>query len=255
MTVDEAIEILWDAMRRGVYFPEPLQQQLTLDQGYRVQCGVVARWLAMGEQQAGWKIALSSTATREMFGLDTPVFAHLFASRHFSSGQTLQHGDIINPAIEPELCLTMGRRLQGPGVTRDQVLEAVEQVAPAFEVVSFRGDVAADFPLAVADNVGQWGFVTGSEVRPYPKGLELGEVTVEVRKNGALEARERGAEVIDDQLDSIAWLANALAPYDVAIEAGQRVMTGSFTKPMPVAKGDRWETSFSSIGTITASFM
>src|SRR5262249_18623282 len=138
--------------------------------------------------------------------------------------------------------------------TREQVRAAVDSVAPAFEIVALRGDLAADLPLGVADNVSQWAFVTGPAIRPYPRELALGQVTVEILTDGQPVARLRGAEVIDDQLQSRAWLANQLAGYDRAWEAGQRVMTGSFNPPAPIHAGERWEARFSSLGAVTAAF-
>ncbi|MEE9149432.1 MAG: fumarylacetoacetate hydrolase family protein [Candidatus Tectomicrobia bacterium] len=255
MTSDAAVDILWEAMQKGVYFPEILQGKLSLEEGYRAQLGILARHVAAGEKQAGWKIALSGEATRQAIGVYAPAFGYLLASSHFSSGQTFQSDDIFNSAIESELCLTLGTRLQGPGVTRAQVLEAVASLEPAFEIISLRGNLAADMPLGVADNIAQWGYVTGDTMAPYPKALDLAALTVEVKKNGQVEARARGAEALDDPLDSIAWLANELAKYDIALEAGHAVMTGSFTRPLPITKGDQWETHFASIGTITASFV
>ena len=140
-------------------------------------------------------------------------------------------------------------------MTREQVLSTVAAVAPAFEVVEMRTDMAADMPLGVADDVAQWGFVTGTAVAPYPPNLDLGQVSAEMRRNGEVVAQVRGQEVIDNQLDSIAWLANHLAAYGLALEEGQRIMSGSFTKPTPIAKGDRWETRFSTVGTVSAAFV
>jgi 2-keto-4-pentenoate hydratase len=96
--------------------------------------------------------------------------------------------------------------------------------------------------------------VTGDAVLPYPKELDLANMTVEIKKNGAVEAQVRGGDALDDQLDSIAWLANQLAQYGRVVEAGHHIMSGAFVKPLPLTKGDRWETHFSSVGTIAASF-
>jgi 2-oxo-hept-3-ene-1,7-dioate hydratase len=75
-----------------------------------------------------------------------------------------------------------------------------------------------------------------------------------MKRNREVFAKVIGKEVIDNQLDCIAWLANHLATYSLALEPGQDIMTGSFTKPTPIAKGDRWESSFSGVGTISATF-
>lgn len=255
MTIEQSIDILWNSIQAGDHFPEALQGKLTMDDAYRVQLGILARRIEAGERQSGWKIAMSGEALRQARGLDEPVFAYLLESGHYTNGQRLNYHDIRKPAIESELCITLGRRLQGPGVTREQALDAVSMVEAAFELVSMRGDMAADMALGLADGVAQWGYVTGDAVTPYPKDLVLAEVTVEIRRNGEVEAQVRSADVLDDQLDSIAWLANALARYGLGLEAGQCVLTGSFTRPTTIEQGDRWHTQFSSVGSVSASFV
>jgi 2-keto-4-pentenoate hydratase len=255
MTVDEAVEMVWQAAQQGIYYPEALHGQLTLDEAYRVQLGVLARAVGTGEKQAGWKIGLTAESIRSMYDVKAPVFGYLLESRHFPSGHSFRHADLRKPAIESELCFTLEQSLRGPGVTSEQVLAAVSAVAPAFEIVDLRGNMAADLPLGVADNVSQWAYVTGTAVQPYPDNLELGQVAVAVTQNGETVMQGRGAEVIDHQLQSIAWLVNQLAAYGTAIEAGQHIMTGSFTKPLPVNPGDRWETRFSSIGMVSTMFV
>lgn len=259
MNIDEATNILWQSARTGGASTRgvpavTLHKQLTMDDAYRVQLNILARRQAAGETLAGWKIGLSAVAARQAFGLSAPVFAPLFAERHFSSGNTFNHGDIGKPLIESELCFTIGKRLSGPGVTPTQVLAAVSAVAPAFEVVDMRVNMLEDMPLGVADDVAQWGYVTGAALSPYPATLDLGAITVEMKRNGDAVAKVVGKDVIDNQLESIAWLANHLSTYGMALELGQRIMSGSFTKPTPISKGDRWESLFSSVGAVAATF-
>lgn len=255
MNVEEAIDILWDGIQQGMYFPTALSGQLTLEEGYRVQLGVLSRHLAAGQRQAGWKIALSGVGARQAAGVHVPAFGYLLESGRYAQGHSFSCHEIPNPAIESELLITLGHDLQGPGVTRAQALAAATKIAPAFELVSIRGSLAQDLPLGIADNIAQWGFVVGEEHVPYPKALDLAGVEVEIVKNGNTEAHVHSGNAIDDPLGSIAWLANELARYGVVLTAGQSVLTGAVVRPLPIAPGDRWETHFSSIGTIQVSFI
>ncbi|MGH7962113.1 MAG: 2-keto-4-pentenoate hydratase, partial [Candidatus Binatia bacterium] len=150
MKIDEATEILWQSMQKGTHAPAALQKALTLAEAYRIQRAILARRIAAGEKQAGWKIGATSDASRKMVNLASPLVGYLLASRRFSSGETFQHAAIDKPVIESELCITLGERLSGPGVTRERVLAAVAAVAPAFELVEMRGDLFGDLPLGVA---------------------------------------------------------------------------------------------------------
>jgi len=255
MNIQEATNTLWQSAQQWTSPATALQKTLTLADAYRVQLGILARWQEAGEKLGGWKIGLSAEGARKMFGLQAPISAYLLASRHFSSGHTFTLASLGKPIIESELCFTIGQKLSGPGVTREQVLAAVSAVAPAFEVVDMRTDMRADMPLGVADGVAQWGYVTGAAIAPYPKDLDLGQVQVEMKRNSEVVEHVTGKDAIDNQLDSIAWLANHLADYGLALEPGQRIMSGSFTKPTPIAKGDRWESSFSGVGNVSATFI
>ena len=254
MNFNEAIETLWQTTQNGQYPPSGLEQALNFEDAYKVQLGVLERQIAAGEQLAGWKVGLSSDGTRQMFGLDAPISAYLLSSRRFKSGRTFQCADFNKPIIEAELCIIMGQTLKGPGVTREQALAAIAGAAPALELVDMRIDIGADLPLGVADGVAQWGFVTGPEVTPYPAAVDLGAMTVEAKRNGEVVAIVQGKDAIDDQVETIAWLANHLAQFDLALEPGQCVMTGSMITPTPIEKGDTWETTFSSFGTVSATF-
>ena len=227
---------------------------MSLREAYQVQLGILENYKAGGATQAGWKIGLTADAIRQMYATTEPAFGFLLGGNAYTSGHRFNCADIVNPAIESELCFTLGETLRGPGVTRHQVLNAVKSVAPSFEVVSLQVKMAEDLPLGIADNVSQWGYVTHTALEPYPKELALGEITAEVKTDDNVIATLIGAEVIDDQLQSLAWLANQLAEFGRALEAGQCVISGSFTKPLPVTKGERWETSFSSVGTVSAAF-
>jgi 2-keto-4-pentenoate hydratase len=89
---------------------------------------------------------------------------------------------------------------------------------------------------------------------PVPPAADLAAVSVEVHVNGAAVERALGREVLGTPAASAAWLANKLAEFGLALEAGMRIMSGSFTKQYPLAAGDRIEARFVPIGTVTAEF-
>jgi 2-keto-4-pentenoate hydratase len=119
--------------------------------------------------------------------------------------------------------------------------------------VERRGDFAADPPLSMADNVQQKAFVTGP-AQPLSPGQSLAATTLAVLVNGAPAGEATGAEVMGDPAAAVAWLANKLAEFGLALEAGMQVMSGSFTRQLVLSAGNRVEARFSPFGTVTASF-
>jgi len=252
MSVAAAVETIWAGHRAGRHHPAELQGRLSMREAYEVQLGLLDRYVGAGDRHAGWKVGLTAKAMQEQQRVHEPVFGFLLASGQRPSGSVFEFDALIRPGFENELCLTMGRTLAGPGVTLADARAAIAEVAPALEIVERRGDFTADLHLALADNAQQKAFVTGA-VRPLGP-LDLATVMVEVLVNGAAQERAPGSAVLDTPVASIAWLANKLAELDRRLEAGMRVMSGSFTRQYGLARGDRVEARFDPVGPVTAEF-
>ena len=82
MAFDEraTVERFWEAWRRGEHFPADWRDRLSIGQAYRVQLGVVARRVAAGERQVGWKVGMTSEEgfTHETALVDQPISDNAF---------------------------------------------------------------------------------------------------------------------------------------------------------------------------------
>ena len=254
MTDEQIVRALWDCHQQGDFFPDAWKGKLDLEQAYRVQMGLLDMKLAHGDQQAGWKVGLTADAMREMFGGKEPVLGHLVASGSVASGYTFDFSGLRNPMVENELMIVMGGDLSGPDATLADARLAMATIAPAFEIVEMRGaDMRVDMPLAITDNVAQCAFVHGEPIELLPD-FDVGAVQAEVRINDEVVETALGREVMDNQVQTVAWLVNALHRYGKQLYAGQQIMSGSFTKPIPIKAGDTIQTHFSGVGTVTATF-
>jgi 2-keto-4-pentenoate hydratase len=254
MDVTQAAELIWTESQQGRYFPEPLRGKLTLDEALRAQLGVLERKKAAGEAQAGWKVGLTSARVRARYGSEERPFGHIMAHRVFDSGVEVPAGPILNCAVEPELCFLIGETLRGPDVTPEAVRAAVAGVSAGYELNEGRSGGVADFPLTVADNLSQWGIVIGETLKPIPADFDFAALRMEIRCNGESEASSVGADVIDDHYLSLSILANNLAKYGLALETGQRVITGSYSKH-DAKPGETWRAEFAGIGAVEAKFV
>jgi 2-keto-4-pentenoate hydratase len=253
--VEVIAESIWRGRQRGVHYPDEWKGRLTLEVAYRVQLALLDRYLASGERQAGWKVGLTAPAIQRQVGIHEPVFGFLLESGVRASGVAFRFDELIRPAVENELCLTIGRLLEGRGVTLDAVRAAVSAVAPALEIVERRGDAAADVPLSIADNCQQRAFVVGPAAGPPAVSGDPAAATVEVYLNGQLSERASGTEVMGTPLASVAWLAERLSRFGRRLEPGMRVMSGSFTRQYPVDEpGTDIEARFAPYGSARARF-
>jgi len=254
MSIEQAIDAFWQCARERKAPPVEWMKRLSREDAYRVQLGVLAHHVAAGERQAGWKVGLTSKAMQVQQGVHEPVLGFLLVSGERPSGTRFQYADLINPGFENELCLTVGTTLRGPGVTTERAQGALSAMAPAFEIIEKRGDFAADLNVSLADNAQQRAYVTGGPV-PVPADFDLATVAVAISVNGAASERALGREVLGTPAASIAWLANKLAEFGLALEAGMKVMSGSFTRQYPLNRGDRIEAHFDPVGPVRAEFV
>lgn len=231
MELDQAVEDFWN-FRHGGPFPEHYAGNLEFDDGFRVCLALRERHAADGNPQVGWKVGLTAKAIQAQAGVHHPSWAVLYERGRWASGHSHPAADLITPGWENELCLTMGATLSGPDATIDDAAAAVASVQPAFEIIERRFKPGPGlFPLGAADNGQQRAFVVGEATRFDPDAHDLAAASVEVFVDGESREVAYGREVMESSpLASIAWLANDLARFGLALEEGMQVMSGSFTK-------------------------
>ncbi|MEO8857183.1 MAG: fumarylacetoacetate hydrolase family protein [Burkholderiaceae bacterium] len=253
MDIEIAAQSIWHEMQRKRHLPPEWRGRLSVPQAYAAQLAILRRWVQAGDTQAGWKVGLTSAAMRLQQGVSEPCFGFLLDSGHLQSGVHLKYDDLIAPAFENELCLTLGEALRGPGVTFEMARGAVAAMEPAFEIIEARGDFRADMALSLTDNAQHKAFVTGALVAC--NGQEAFDATqVQVLINGVERARAQGTEVMGNPVHSIVWLANKLSEYGVVLERDMRIMTGSFTGQFALARGDKVQSCFEPLGAVAAAF-
>ncbi|VWX58867.1 2-oxo-hept-4-ene-1,7-dioate hydratase [Burkholderiales bacterium 8X] len=233
--------------------------EMTIEDGYAISRAWVAAKLAEGRVVRGHKIGLTSRAMQQSSQIDEPDYGTLLDDMFFEQGD-IPFDRFIAPRVEVELAFVLGRRLQGPNVTLCDVLAATDYVLPAIEIIDARieqFDRDTRKPRRVfdtiADNAANAGIVTGG--RPVkPDAVDLRWVAALLYKNGVIEESGVAAAVLNHPATGVAWLANKLAPWDEALEAGEVVLGGSFTRPTTAVRGDTFHADYGPLGSISFRF-
>ncbi|MEJ0016349.1 MAG: fumarylacetoacetate hydrolase family protein [Acetobacteraceae bacterium] len=242
------IEEFWNARARGEYFPANWFDRLSLDEAYRIQLGMIARRVAAGERQIGWKVGLTAPAIQQQFGFHEPVFGCILDSK--PSGHVFARDELIRPGFECELCLRVDQALSGT-IDMATARRAIGAVHPSLEIIETRGDLSAQIALAMADNAQQKTVILGAPVALGDRALE--QVGVTVRINDSIVATGRGDAVLGNPLNSVVWLARKLGEFGRSIQPGEIIMSGSFTRQFPIEPGDRIHVDFAGIGDVRTS--
>ncbi|MBR0567076.1 2-oxo-hepta-3-ene-1,7-dioic acid hydratase [Azoarcus sp. L1K30] len=246
--------------REQVRAPSLDHPEITIPDAYAVQREGIRLKLAEGRTIKGHKIGLTSRAMQMSSQIDEPDYGTLLDDMFFDDGATIPNGRFILPMVEVELAFILSRRLEGENVSLFDVISASEYVTPAIEIIDarcHRVDPESKRPRKVmdtiSDNAANAGIILGG--RPIkPLDVDLRWICALLYRNGVIEETGVAAGVLNHPGNGIAWLARKFAPHGVALEAGQVILAGSFTRPVAARPGDTFQADYGPMGSISCHF-
>ena len=186
---------------------------MTIEDAYAVQQGLVAGLLADGDSIIGYKLGLTSKPMQEMLGVDQPDYAPVLGSTVYPDGGSVPCDRYIAPRMEAEICVVLDQPLSGPHCTAAEAWDATRGLVAALEIVDSR---IADWKIKLADTVSDLasnGAVAfGSRVVPLGD-FDPALIGMVFTRNGDLVATGAGAAALGGPIDAVAWLANTLHPW------------------------------------------
>jgi 2-keto-4-pentenoate hydratase len=219
-----------EAVRRPI---EPLTRSfpsLTVSDAYRIQQLNVDRRIASSERVVGHKIGLTAKAMQELFGVREPDYGHLMNTMVHDARARLDLAGLIDPQIEVEPAFVLAKRLEGPHVGVDEVLDATDYISVCFEVIDSRiVDWRIKLQDTVADNGSSARVVLGSK-RVAPLDLALDDLATELELDGRIAETGNTSAILGHPANGIAWLANHICEFGMALEAGHIVLPGTCTR-------------------------
>jgi 2-keto-4-pentenoate hydratase len=236
---------------------EPLTQtyeDLDVPAAYEVQRAVIAGRVARGARVRGHKVGLTATVMQEQFGVSEPDYGVLLDDMFVLEGTGIPADALLAPRVEPELAFVLDRPLAGPGITVADVLRATAFVTPSLEIIDSRiQDWKITVADSIADNASSARVVLGgtaTDVRDIDPRL-LGVV---LRRNGEIAETGATGAALGNPVSAVAWLANKLGEFGVALEEGAVVLPGSCTRALPVSPGDHVRADFAEVGSVGVVF-
>jgi 2-oxo-hept-3-ene-1,7-dioate hydratase len=233
---------------------------MAIEDAYAVQRAWVAKKIADGRKPIGHKIGLTSRAMQRSSNITEPDYGTLLDDMLFPDGQDIPIERFIVPRVEVELAFILKDRLEGPNCTIFDVLSATDYIVPAIEIIDARiqqvdpaTGVTRKVFDTISDNAANAGIVLGG--RPVkPMDVDLRWVSALLYRNGVIEDSGVAAAVLNHPANGPAWLANKLAPYGETLEAGEIILGGSFTAPVPARAGDSFHVDYGPLGSISVRF-
>ncbi len=211
-----------------------------------------------GEQTVGRKIGFTNRNIWPEYGATSPIWAHVydrtlvFAERHRAS---VSLRGAARPRLEPEIAFRLKAPLPAGPNDPAQVLQAVDWLAPSFEIVDCHfsdwrfkpADAAADFSFHWRLIVGEPHVIRRDEIHALCN--SLGSCRVTLSRNGAVMDRGVGANALGHPATALAFLADVLSrqPRFGPLAAGEIITTGTLTAALPIAPGETWTSEYAGL--------
>lgn len=225
------------------------------EQGYAVAAEILELRRARGEKTVGRKIGFTNRNIWAEYGATAPIWAHVYDRTlvHAAGGRaTVSLAGSARPRIEPEIAFKLKAALPTGLDDPARILEAVEWLAPSFEIVDCH---FADWKFKPADSTADfalhWRLIVGTphEIRDADRPAlvrQLRDCRVTLSKDGVVADRGVGANALGHPAVAMAHLAAVLArqPQSEPLAPGEVITTGTLTAAMPVRPGEVWSSSY-----------
>lgn len=260
MLDEQALDAIADELREAarsrstVPLIAPRHPGMTIEDSYAVQGRWAQRRVAEGRRVVGHKIGLTSRAMQQATGITEPDYGVVLDDMVLPSGSEIEHARFSSVRIEVELAFRLRAPLQGPGCTVDDVLAATAEVVPALEILDSRIALAGRTIVdTIADNAAMGAMVVGET------GCAVGDVDLRwvgalLSRNGVIEESGVSGAVQGHPAVGVAWLADRLAGHGARLEAGELVLSGSFTRPVGIERGDEVVADYGPLGVVSCRF-
>lgn len=227
---------------------------IDFDDAYAIQAETIRRRVAAGARIIGHKIGLTSKAMQRSSGINEPDYGVLLDDMMYADGAKIATDKFCVPRVEVELAFVLGKPLKGPGIGLLDVMRATEYVVPALELIDARLKDPRKIFDTISDNGAAAGIVVGG--RPVaPNDVDLRWVGCALYQNGEIEETGLASGVMGHPALGIAWLANKVGPHGITLTPGHIMLSGSFTRPIWVKKGDTVQADFGPLGNVAVQFV
>jgi 2-keto-4-pentenoate hydratase len=253
---EEAAHALHQAAATGNLI-SPLRDRfpgMTVEDAYEIQAANVERHVSHGRRVVGRKIGLTSTVVQRQLGVDQPDFGTLLDDMSFGDAQMIPLARLHQPKIEAEIGFVLGRDLDMEQPAHHEVLQAVDYVIPALEIVGSR---IAEWNIklvdTVADNASCGVYVLGS-TPVSARGLDLGLAGMCLSRRGDPVSTGAGAACLGNPLNAVVWLARTMSRLGKPLRAGELILSGALGPMVAVQPGDVFECQIQGLGSVRTEF-
>jgi 2-keto-4-pentenoate hydratase len=248
---------LWPA-RDGTAFSD-------LPSAYASALAVRGLRIARGEFPVGYKVGFTNRTIWSRYNVYAPIWGSVWNTTisYCDGVGEMSLVDLCQPRIEPEAVFGF-RATPRPHATLDDLFDAVEWVAPGFEIVqSHQPGWKFTAPETVADGALHGRLLVGPKIPVAQLARDsehlhqiLKSARVRLQRGGELVEEGSGTNVLGSPLHALMHFVTELraCPGAPDVAAHDVVTTGTWTDAWPVVAHERWSARFDALPALEISF-
>ncbi len=207
-----------------------------------------------GARVVGRKIGLTSKAVQAQLGVDQPDFGILLNTMEVLNNDSISVKELMQPKVEAEIAFVLAKDLPEHELSMHELISAIDYALAAIEIVGSRIEKwNIKITDTIADNASASHFVVGHQPVKL-ENVDLINSKMQMTKNGKVVSEGSGAACLGSPLNATLWLVNTMAKLGTPLKAGEVILSGALGPMAAVEAGDRFEASFTGLGTVSVSF-
>lgn len=203
--------------------------------------------IARGVPRVGWKIGITDVKAQQKWGLGHSVIGCLAGDRAYQSGALvpLRPGATIRG--EAEISIRLDREVPADSST-EYAQESIAGLGPAIELIDISMP-GGDLETILSHNIFHAAVIFGRE---HPPRIidQVESFWPKAYRNGVGVRQPEPSLVPRDLASLVLLVAGLLARHGETLQAGDRIISGSFVKPMIAEPGDAVKVDFGALGIV-----
>lgn len=256
LSIESAAALLRTAQedRKPVQPIKDRLQQADIKTAYAIQEQNTQYALSQGRRLVGRKIGLTSPVVQAQLGVNQPDFGMLFADMAVGENAPVLLSGLIQPKVEAEIALVIGKDLTHERHTYADIIGATEYALASIEIVDSRiADWKISITDTVADNASSALFVLGSQP-VLLKDFSLTECAMSMMHNNVQVSAGKGVACLGNPLNAAVWLADVMVQCGRPLTAGSIILTGALGPMVAVSSAGAYSVGIDGLGTVNAVF-
>lgn len=216
-----------------VALSEEIQERI--DCGMRAQLERFRRDIANGASRIGWKLGYTTAEAQQRAGLMVPIVGTIPAGSILPNHSEIALRGADRVAAEAELVMQVSRDLD-PDASEDEALKSIATIGPALELVNL-SNASTDLAAILEHNVFHEAVVFGAAASFCGADHSINLLPTIMRNHTPVSKVDflRHTHTLPRVLQLVAGI---LHRYGERLQAGDRIMTGSYIRPLLVRDGD-----------------